>query len=237
MEHASTGDISSGIKVLDRSVLILQAVADGPRSLAQLCDDTGLPRATTHRLATALEAHEFLSRTEDGRWRIGPGLVSLSSGHGDLLIEAATPLMHQIMETTGESVQLYRMSGNTRLCVASVEPSSGLHNTVPVGSRLSLTAGSAARIFAAFGSDEVRSRVLADAAFTAADLEQVRSDGWAVSFSEREPGLASVSVPVFSTTGTIVAALSISGLDARFPRDAGEKWGAILIDTASQLMS
>ncbi|QGU01859.1 HTH-type transcriptional repressor AllR [Corynebacterium kalinowskii] len=237
MEHDSIGEISSGIKVLDRSVLILHAVADGPRSLAQLCDDTRLPRATTHRLATALEAHEFLSRTEDGRWRIGPGLVSLSAGHGDLLIEAATPLMHQIMEATGESVQLYRISGNTRLCVASVEPSSGLHNTVPVGSRLSLTAGSAARVFAAFGTDEIRARVLADAPFTAADLEQVRSDGWAVSFSEREPGLASVSVPVFNGNGAIVAALSISGLDARFPRDAGEKWGSLLTEAANQLVS
>lgn len=237
MEHDSTGDITSGIKVLDRSVLILQAVADGPRSLAQLCEDTGLPRATTHRLATALEAHEFLSRTDDGRWRIGHGLVSLSSGHGDLLIETATPLMHQIMELTGESVQLYRISGNTRLCVATVEPTSGLHNSVPVGSRLSLTAGSAARVFAAFGSDEVRARVLNDAAFTASDLTEVRENGWAVSFSEREAGLASVSVPVFGPGNTIIAALSISGLDARFPRDAGEKWGALLIEAANQLAS
>ncbi|MEJ5998744.1 IclR family transcriptional regulator [Corynebacterium sp. H130] len=237
MEHASTSDISSGIKVLDRSVLILQAVADGPRSLAQLCEDTDLPRATTHRLATALEAHEFLARTEDGRWRIGPGLVSLSSGHGDLLIEAATPLMHQLMEATGESVQLYRLSGNTRLCVASVEPASGLHNTVPVGSRLSLTAGSAARIFAAFSPDDVKSRVLNEAKFSAADLEEVRKNGWAASFSEREQGLASVSVPVFNTSGAIVAALSISGLDARFPRDAGEKWGSLLTKAAAQLVS
>ncbi|MEJ5928225.1 IclR family transcriptional regulator [Corynebacterium sp. H128] len=237
MEHDSTGDITSGIKVLDRSVLILQAVADGPRSLAQLCEDTALPRATTHRLATALEAHEFLSRTEDGRWRIGPGLVSLSAGHGDLLIEAATPLMHSIMEKTGESVQLYRISGNKRLCVAAVEPSSGLHNTVPVGSRLSLSAGSAAQVFAAFSAPEVRERVLVDAAFTAADLEKVRAQGWAASFSEREAGLASVSVPVNNASNTIIAALSISGPDARFPRDAGQQWGALLIDAAQQLES
>lgn len=237
MEPASTSEISSGIKVLDRSVMILQAVADGPRSLAQLCEDTDLPRATTHRLATALEAHEFLARTEDGRWRIGPGLVSLSSGHGDLLIEAATPLMHQIMETTGESVQLYRLSGNTRLCVASVEPSSGLHNSVPVGSRLSLTAGSAARVFAAFSPEDVRTKVLSDAKFSAADLKKVREEGWSTSFSEREQGLASVSVPVFNSAGAIVAALSVSGLDARFPRDAGEKWGSLLIEAAAQLVS
>lgn len=237
MERDRHGEITSGIKVLDRSALILQAVADGPRSLAQLCDDTGLPRATTHRLATALETHEFLARTDDGRWRIGPGLVSLSSGNGDVLIEAATPLMHQIMEATGESVQLYRISGNTRLCVAAVEPSSGLHNTVPVGSRLSLTAGSAARVFAAFGTEEVRQRVLAAAAFTKSDLEEVKQDGWATSFSEREPGLASVAVPVFNASGSIVAALSISGLDARFPRNAGEKWGPILVAAADQLVS
>ena len=64
----------SGIKVLDRSVSIIEAIASGDKTLSQLSDVTGLPRATTHRLATALEVHHILIRTEAGAWTIGPAL-------------------------------------------------------------------------------------------------------------------------------------------------------------------
>ncbi|AKK02974.1 IclR family transcriptional regulator [Corynebacterium epidermidicanis] len=239
MEHVSITESESapisGIKVLDRSVLILQAVAGSPRTLAQLCEDTGLPRATTHRLASALEMHDFLSRDEDGRWLIGPGLAALTASQGDALIKAATPIMEDLMEQIGESMQLYRIAGTSRICVAAVSPASGLQNTVPVGTRLSLSAGSAARVFAAFSPAETRKRLNADEHFAAEDLDKVRSQGWAASFSEREAGLASVSVPVFNQAGVVVAALSVSGPDARFPRTAGEEWGPLLVAAATQL--
>ncbi|MDU0478496.1 IclR family transcriptional regulator [Staphylococcus chromogenes] len=239
MEHVSTpaSDTAgiSGIKVLDRSVAILQAVAHAPRSLAQLCEDTGLPRATTHRLATALEMHDFLTRDTEGRWLIGSALATLTSAHGDALIKAATPVMEELMESIGESVQLYRLAGQSRICVAAVEPPSGLQNTVPVGSRLSLAAGSAARVFAAFSSTEARKRMLVDGHFSSEDLALVRQQGWAASFSEREAGLASVSVPVFNHAGMLVAALSVSGPEARFPQTAGAEFGPVLAAAADRM--
>lgn len=70
------GDYSavSGIKVLDRAVAIMMTAANSPSSLNELCEETGLPRATAHRLATALEAHRILVRTPDGKWTAGPAL-------------------------------------------------------------------------------------------------------------------------------------------------------------------
>ena len=158
----------SGIKVLDRAVLILTTIADQPRSLAELCQATKLPRATAHRLATALETHRMLSRTADGRWSIGSALTSLGSGSSDTLIDAATPIMNALMQRTGESVQLYRLTGTSRTCIASKEPPSGLQNTVPVGSRMPLTAGSSAHVFMAYAPPTLRDSILADAAFTPA---------------------------------------------------------------------
>ena len=56
----------SGIKVLDRSVLILKSVAETPRTLAELCEDTGLPRATAHPVSyTQLRAQETETRNAD----------------------------------------------------------------------------------------------------------------------------------------------------------------------------
>ena len=144
----------------------------------------------------------MLSRTADGRWSIGSALTSLGSGSSDTLIDAATPIMNALMQRTGESVQLYRLTGTSRTCIASKEPPSGLQNTVPVGSRMPLTAGSSAHVFMAYAPPTLRDSILADAAFTPATLQRVRSTGYAESVSEREPGLASLSAPVLTTPET-----------------------------------
>lgn len=225
----------SGIQVIDRSVVIIDAVAAAPLTLNQLCESTGLPRATTHRLASALEAHRILTRTEDGRWGIGPWLTSFSSPERSRLLEAATHVMDALVLSTGESVQLYQLTGTTRTCVAAAEPPTGLRNTVPVGSQLPLSQGSAAKIFAAFSPAEVRERLLADASWSPEELSRVRAGGVSESVSEREVGLASLSAPVLDGEGELVAVLSISGPAERLKPSPAGVWGAELAAAAREL--
>ncbi|MCQ9335503.1 IclR family transcriptional regulator [Corynebacterium phoceense] len=216
----------SGIKVLDRAVAIMMAATNRPSSLSDLCEETGLPRATAHRLATALEAHRILTRTADGRWTAGPALP----GNRDHLIEAATPIMEQLLETTGESIQLYQHTGDTRTCIASKEPSHGLHNVVPAGRQLPLNSGSAAHIIAAFEDIEIP-----DALYSQADVDKARELGYSESIEEREAGLASVSAPVFNAAGTLMAVLSISGSAERFRPSPADKYATLLSDAAQRL--
>ncbi|WP_144412259.1 IclR family transcriptional regulator [Corynebacterium uterequi] len=223
----------SGIKVLDRAVAIMHACAQGPLSLAQLCDATDLPRATVHRLASALEVHELLSRTPEGWWQLGTGFGILGSS----LIDAAKPTMQELVEITGESVQLYQQTGQSRTCVAAAEPPTGLRNTVPVGSRLPLTHGSAAKVVLAFTEDDIVDDILTRAAFTAEDIEEVRRNDIAESVAEREPGLASLSAPVRDSTGAVVAVLSISGPADRLRPSPIGRWGNRLLDAAAHLSS
>nr|WP_274709706.1 IclR family transcriptional regulator [Corynebacterium sp. c6VSa_13] len=220
---------------MDRAVAIMTAIAQKPRNLAELCADTELPRATAHRLATALEVHRLLARTSDGRWAIGPTMAAFGAGAKNQLIDAATPIMSDLMEATTNSVQLYQLTGAFRTCVAAQEPASGLRNTVPVGSRMPLTAGSAARVFLAYGPPELAQNTLPDAAFDAAELDLVRQRGWAESVEEREVGLASLSTPVFDSEGTFLAALSISGVAERLKPSPGARWAPQLLDAAARL--
>lgn len=237
--RASAGDDAaapvSGIKVLDRSVLILTTVAEGPCTLTELCDRTGLPRATAHRLATALEVHRLLTRTPDGQWTTGPGLADLTPAAGDLLADAAAHVLPRLVETSGESVQIYRLTGDTRTCIASLEPASGLRNTVPVGSRMPLTAGSAAHVFVAFGPETLAGRILPEADFTASDIAGVRRRGWAESVGERDAALASISAPVFGASGELVAVLSISGPVEHLTPSPFAAWGAEVLEAAREM--
>ncbi|QNI06287.1 IclR family transcriptional regulator [Mycobacterium kubicae] len=225
----------SGIGVLDKAVGVLHAIAESPCGLAELCERTGLPRATTYRLAAALEVHRLLGRDEEGRWRLGPAVTELAAHVNDPLLAASAAVLPQLRETTGESVQLYRREGTSRVCVAALEPPAGLRDTVPVGARLPMTAGSGAKVLLAYSDAATQAAVLPAAKFTDRVLAEVRRRGWAQSVAEREPGVASVSAPVRDSRGTVVAAISVSGPIDRIGRRPGARWAADLLAAADAL--
>ena len=216
---------------------VLRVVAEDPCSLAELCARTGLPRATAHRLAVGLEVHRLLSRGADGRWRPGPALGELGNGMLDPLLDAAAAVLPRLRDITGESVQLYRREGMQRICVASAEPPSGLRDTVPVGSRLPMTAGSGAKVLVAWADPATQRAVLADSVFGERVLVEVRRRGWAQSLAERESGVASVSAPVRDAAGSVVAAVSVSGPVDRIGRRPGVRWAADLLAAAEALQN
>ena len=120
-------------------------------------------------------------------------------------------MLARLRDITGESAQLFRRQGDVRVCVAAVERPTGLRDYVPVGSQLTMNAGSAAQILLAWEDPERMHRGLQHSAFSAAALASVRKRGWAQSVGEREPGVASVSAAVRSPSGKVVAAVSVSG--------------------------
>jgi ABC-type dipeptide/oligopeptide/nickel transport system ATPase subunit len=158
-------DNSSGVGVLDKAVLVLNALEAGPASLAQLVQTTGLARPTAHRLAVALEHHRFVHRDPQGRFILGPRLAELAVAAGeDRLLAIAQPILAQLRDMTGESASLFRRQGDVRVCVAAAERSSGLRDTIPVGAALPMTAGSAAQVLLAWEEPDRLHRGLRGAA-------------------------------------------------------------------------
>jgi len=210
MEHTV-----SGVGVLDKSMAVLNAVAADKVTLAELVEATGLSRATTHRLAVALEAHGLLRRTRDGRFALGLHLLALgrSSTEQFPLAERAQGAMEHLREVTGESVQLYVVDGDERVCVAALESPHGLRTIVPVGAALALDVGSAGHVLTG----------------------EVPAGRWAESMEERERGVASVSAPVLGDDGSVAAALSVSGPVDRMGPSPGERHGAAVLAAAAEV--
>lgn len=226
---------SSGIGVLDKAVLVLHATARSPLSLAELVETTGLPRATAHRLAVALEVHRLLIRDATGRWQPGPALRELAGEASDPLLAAAGPVLGKLREDTNESTQLYVRDGTERVCVMAAERAHGLRDTVPIGARLPMAAGSAAQVLLAWSTPEDIADSLAGAAFSARALAEVRRRGWAQSVAEREPGVASVSAPIRSRAGAVMAAISVSGPIERLGRRPGAALAPRVVSAAGAL--
>jgi DNA-binding IclR family transcriptional regulator len=195
------------IQLLDRAIALLSACEEGPASLNDLAARAGLPRATAHRLAVALEGHGLLRR-DDGRFALGPALARLGAvaASGPSLDVAARPALEELRDATRESVQLYVRRGDERLCVLALESPHSLRTIVPVGAVLPLDRGSAGRAL------------------------HEPTTGWVQSVEEREPGVASVSAAVCDhrpgAGGAVVAAVSVSGPVERTTRSPGRRYGA-----------
>lgn len=196
----------TGVGVIDKAARILAAVEDAPLDLTSLIVATRLPRATAHRLAVSLEAHGLLRRDAEGRFAPGLRLVALGRAASLALHlpEVSRPALVALRDDTGESAQLYVRDGDRRVCVVSLESPHGLRTIVPVGASLSLEVGSAGH-------------VLADTT--------VQDRPWVDTVEEREPGVASVSAPVRSSDGQVIAAVSISGPIDRLSRTPGARHG------------
>ena len=221
MEKANT------VGTLVKAGAILDALEVGPQDLNDLSVLTGQPRATCHRLASALFGLRWVDKDDSGRYTIGPRLHELSAASsGDRLRTVALPTLRRLRDDTGESAQIYRRKGNRRLCVASVEPATGLRDTVPEGAVLTMSAGSAAQVLAAWSDGP--------SAFDAKALNAVRNRGWADSVAERESGVASVSAPVLSG-GRVIAAVSISGPIDRLTKRPGQRFGTRVRAAAAEV--
>ncbi|MEN9324631.1 MAG: hypothetical protein RL414_385 [Actinomycetota bacterium] len=227
---------NSGVGVLDKAVKILATLESGPHSLSELVAATGIARPTAHRLAVALEFHRLVSRDLMGRFVLGARSSELAAAAGeDRLLAVAAPALGALRDATGESAQLYRRQGDLRICVATAERLSGLRDSVPVGTTLTMQAGSAAQILLAWEEPDKLHRGLINAKFNAASLSAVRRRGWAQSVSEREAGVASVSAPVRGPNNKVIAAVGISGPIERLGRQPGRLHAAQVVATAARL--
>jgi len=207
------GDTVSDVGVLNKAVSILDAISAQPLALAELGVATGLPRATVHRLAVALEQHRLVVRDHDGRFELGPRVRELArSGpvNRRALADSARPALLMLRDATGESTQLYVAVGDSRVCVAALESPYSLRTIVPVGASLPLDRGSAGRVLSGAGP------------------------GWTESVEEREPGVASVSAAVV-VNGEVIAAVSVSGPIERTTRQPGKKYAAAVVDAADAI--
>ncbi|MBJ7488349.1 MAG: helix-turn-helix domain-containing protein [Ilumatobacteraceae bacterium] len=209
-------DIVSGVGVIDKAFVVLNALAERPHSLATIVQATDMPRATAHRLLLALEQHGAVRRMTDGQFCLGTALIGLGVGAQMQypFVEQARRVAHDLRDAIGESVQVYVAEAAGRRCIVSFESTHGLRWIVPEGSLLPLSRGSAGRLLAG---------------------HKLSVGGWIESVEEREKGVASVSAPIFDSDGDVIAALSVSGPLERLSRTPGKKYGAKLVKAARLL--
>ena len=223
------------VGVLDRAAAVMDAVEGGARSFTDIVRVTGLSRTTTHRLISSLEDHGYLFHVGGLGYALGPRLLGLATtAMRELpLRELAHPALERLARATGESAQLFVRDGDRRICVDAVDSEHELRTIVDVGAVLPLTRGSAGKVFLAWGPAVDTD----DGERLAQQLATTKRRGWADSFGERAPGVASVSAPVFGPGDEVLAAISVSGPASRIAPLRAKTYAPAVIQAAREVES
>lgn len=106
------------------------------------------------------------------------------------------PAMERLRDRLGETVSLYLRDGSERIRIQAVQSDQAIRRVAPVGVRLPLSVGASSKVLMAFATDEDREElmngpewpVFIDPAVYLAQMGDIRDNGYATSYEEREPG-------------------------------------------------
>ena len=237
----------TGTQAIERAAQLLVRVVEspGPIAVGELADSAGLPKSTTSRLVGALERQGLVQRLGE-RGRVRPGPVLQRFAHRDdvaaSLVELAAPALQILAEISRETINLAVPSplGAEHLAQRDSEHFVGVTNWV--GRRVPLHVAANGKVFMAFGAAPVPTTLERFTAHTivkrealAADLDRIRTRGFAAAVDELELGLAALAAPVGGAGGDVVAALSISGPTTRLTPERIEGLAPPLLEQAAGL--
>lgn len=243
--------LSAGVKPLlvlakIRGILDAFTLTRPALTLAEIRAHTGYPTSTVQRLVANMVAEQFLDREGD-RFRIGVNFAywAAPATRGLDVLDIIRPVLEALRDETGETVALFRLERDARVCVAMAETRHALRREMHVGKIVPLHAGSAGRVLLAWNPEataEVLSRPLEN--FTSvpvsdpdrlrAVLDATRRDGYAITSDERDEGASGLSAPVFDSMGQVLVALSISGPTQRMSAETCLEWTEPLVAAAEQ---
>jgi DNA-binding IclR family transcriptional regulator len=209
------------------SLRLLKSFSGGQNELGitTLASRLGLAKSTVHRLAATLTGAGFLEQNADtGKYRLGLALFELGAlvrRRMDVANEAR-PQLRELLEKTGETVQLGIIDQSSVLYVYEMESRRAIRMAAAVGARAPLHCTAVGKVLLAFQSEDFIREVL-DRGLTAftgktiirreavlALLDDVRSREYAIDDEESEPGLRAVAAPVRNHTGLVIAALGVA---------------------------
>jgi DNA-binding IclR family transcriptional regulator len=236
---------SPGVRSVQRAIDILGLLTETQPaiSIAEIVRATGLAKTTVIRLVQTLEQNGLLWATAKG-YMAGPSLwrwAHLARGSWELPPETKD-LMRGLAQRQRETVNLYVARDIYRVCVAQQESQQPLRHVVHVGDELPMWAGASSKVLLRDADPALLARVARSSPYGAdyeqalrAHIDEAAVQGFAFSHGEREAGLSAVAVPVIGRTGSVVAALSLSGPTVRFPDERIKEFVAALLEVAGHM--
>lgn len=215
------------IRVLANARTLIDLLADiGPLSIAEIADQTDIPRPSVYRLIDGLEAISLVESLPDARVQCSRRWLHLADASLAGMVEwrDAPRVLDGLVEHTGQTAFLSVPRANGAVCVGWAQGRGIGVLVLRPGRSLPYHAGAAGRALLAFGHEDVEG-LLGQAPFARltpytlttaeelrADVANTRERGYSVSDQDVTVGIGAVGVPVTDAAGRVRGSLSIGGL-------------------------
>jgi len=198
---------------------VLELLADEPTGsglgVVRLAELRGDDKSQLSRTLTTLAEHGYVERDPESlAYRLGWRVFALAARAGDArLLAVAAPVLRTLVRELEESVHLSVRQGAHVLTLLAEAPARAIHAPGRVGGLTPVATTSAGRVLVS----ELESKELASLGLASLErvLAEVRHCGYAIVRNEFEPGLVAAAAPVRGPSGTIVAAVNVSGPEFR----------------------
>ncbi len=246
-------DQSPGTQALKRAFAVFNCFSQdvSESSLKEVSKTLSLPKATVHRILSALKYLDFIEQDEvTHKYRLGWRLFELGNCVDtlNLLKKKSRPYLEELCEKAKETVHLAVLRDRDVLYVDKIMGSHKMTMITSVGLRLPSHVGSLGKCLLAFLPEGELDRIIRSTKlrkfteYTITDpkklkevLRKVRTNGFAIDNEEVEIGLTCVGVPIMDGSHKVVAAISISGPKARMHRDMMLQYTRIALEAAGKI--
>lgn len=216
---------------LERGLAILSSFTpERPiRGIADVADELGMRRSTTHRYMSTLVALGYLEQGAARKYRLGLRVTDLgmSALNSTALREHARPYLEELCRQSSYTVSLAVLDGPEIVYVDRVRSSrrtqGGVDLDLSPGARLPAYCTAMGKLLMAFLPEDEQRTLLAEVKPTRmgpntitsktqlrAELENIREEGFAVNDQELAPELYAIAAPVRSESHEVVAAVSMT---------------------------
>ncbi|NDL64752.1 IclR family transcriptional regulator [Acerihabitans arboris] len=203
----------------ERVLMILKVLAQfgRPVNAAELMKATGLAKSTLYRQLVMLKRWGFVF--ESGNlYAPGPVSLQLSLGFNavSMLTQYARPEMQWLSDLSRETVAITVAVNAQAVCVDMIEAPQSLRCSFEKGRSLPLRDGATAKCLLAHLPELDRKHILqaefpdaAEKNDRQAQLEDIRTQGYACSHGEVDDGVWGISVPLFASGRFLLGVLSL----------------------------
>jgi DNA-binding IclR family transcriptional regulator len=243
-----TGEIKSVLRAL--SLLTAFSMQETELSVSELAQRRGMHKSTVSRLLATLETQGFVRQDpKTSRYSLGFRLLELASiaVSGFDVRQIARPMLESISRECEETASLAIFDGRDAVTIDMVIIPRSIQYVGWVGRRAPPHCTSLGKVLLAWQPAlaveqflraplaRFTERTVTDPALLAAQLESIRSDGYAVADGEFEDGVVGVAAPVFGRAGAVLAAAGISAPAFRTPPERTDAFVPVVIAAAKEI--
>ncbi len=244
-----------GVQGVERALGVLSLFVESDShtlGVTEIAQKLNLSKAVVHRILSTFRTQEFVEMDETThRYRLGPKILLLGLSQIDRLEfrTVAHEVMTELVAVTNETATLSIRVGWDRVYIDQVTPDRDIKMVVQLGRPFPLHTGASSKALLAFlpleEQDEyltshdllpMTPNTITDPKRLREELKQIRANGYATSFGERDSSAGSVAAPIFGRDDRLLGVISISGPAERFRSEADSAAQSLLAATRSVSM-